>query len=129
VYFRLWVCTKTIDFNLKYVYKFICYYRAKIDAAIMKSLYKDYGLEQDGSEPNKSVDFASQVNNNQNRPTKIQFGHFNDNLATADNDIIGMMWEPELDFVDDPECYNEFKNNDVPMRFMCGVCLGQFRTR
>ncbi|XP_003244958.1 adult enhancer factor 1 [Acyrthosiphon pisum] len=111
-------------------HEFILDYGAKIDAAIMKSLYKDYGLEQGGSKANTCIDFSIQVNNNQNSPTKIQYGHFKfDNLASADNDIIGMMWEPELDFVDDPECYNEFKNNDVPMRFMCGVCLGQFRTR
>jgi len=107
------------------------FYRAKIDAAIMKSLHKDYGLdlEQNGFNPNTRIDFAIRVNNNQNSPTKMH-GHLKiDNLASSDNDIIGMMWEPELDFVDDPECYNEFKNNDVPMRFMCGVCLGQFRTR
>jgi len=94
----------------------------------MKSLYKDYGLEQGESNRNTCLDFAIQINNNQNS----QKTHENfkiDNHASSDNDIVGMMWEPELDFVDDPECYNEFKNNDVPMRFMCGVCLGQFRTR
>ncbi|XP_060853042.1 zinc finger protein 761-like [Rhopalosiphum padi] len=104
-------------------------YGAKIDAAIMKSLHKEYGIKQGESKPITHIDFAVQVNNNQNSPTKIH-EHFKiDNSASADNDIIGMMWEPELDFVDDPECFNEFKSYDIPMRFMCGVCLGQFRTR
>lgn len=52
-----------------------------------------------------------------------------ENVTFTDNDIIGMMWEPELDFVDDPECYNGYRNKTGPMRYMCGVCLGQFRTR
>uniref|UniRef100_A0A2S2NCW1 Putative zinc finger and SCAN domain-containing protein 5D n=1 Tax=Schizaphis graminum TaxID=13262 RepID=A0A2S2NCW1_SCHGA len=104
-------------------------YGAKIDAAIMKSLHKQYGIKQGESIPITLIDFAVQVNNNQNSPTKIQ-EHFKiDDSASVDNDIIGMMWEPELDFVDDPECFNEFKSYDIPMRFMCGVCLGQFRTR
>jgi len=95
----------------------------------MKSLHKEYGIKQGESKPITHIDFAVQVNNNQNSPTKIH-EHFKiDNSASADNDIIGMMWEPELDFVDDPECFNEFKSYDIPMRFMCGVCLGQFRTR
>lgn len=130
MHFRLWVSTlKTNDFYFKISKIIFCFYRAKIDAAIMKSLHKDYGLEQGGFNPNKLIDFAIQVNNDRDSPTKIH-GHFKiNNLASSDNDIIGMMWEPELDFVDDPECYNEFRNNDVPMRFMCGVCLGQFRTR
>lgn len=95
----------------------------------MKSLHTDYGLQQEKSNRNTYLDFGFQVNNNQNSTTKT-YEHFKiHNLASSDNDIIGMMWEPELDFVDDPECYNEFKNNNVPMRFMCGVCLSQFRTR
>lgn len=52
-----------------------------------------------------------------------------ENFTSTDNDIIGMMWEPELDFVDDPECFNGCRNIIGPMRYMCGVCLGQFRTR
>lgn len=93
----------------------------------MKSLHKDYGLEK--AKPNTRTDFSTHINNNQNSTTKINGNLKIETSASADNDIIGMMWEPELDFVDDPECYNEFNNNDAPMRFMCGVCLGQFRTR
>lgn len=69
-----------------------------------------------------------QVNNNQFNPTE-KYQLKDTILDSTDNDIIGMMWEPELDFVDDPECYNECKTVDGPMRYMCGVCLGQFRTR
>lgn len=91
--------------------------RANIDAAIMDSLHKDYGF--------KICD-----NNDQNMPTNVQCGILKDeNSACTDNDIIGMMWEPELDFVDDPECFNEYRNKNDPMRYMCGVCLGQYRTR
>lgn len=125
MHFRLWVSTlKLLNFTLNFLI-ISGFYRAKIDAAIMKSLHTGYGLEQGNR--NTCLNFGIQVNNNQNSLTKTH-EHFN-NLASSDNDIIGMMWEPELDFVDDPECYNEFKNNEVPMRFMCGVCLGQFRTR
>lgn len=90
----------------------------------MNSLHTYYGVEKD--ESNMKLDLGMQVNYDQFASTRIH-RHFND--ENLDNDIIGMMWEPELDFVDDPECYNECRNQNGPMRFMCGVCLGQFRTR
>lgn len=92
------------------------FFRAEIDAAIIDSLNKNYSILT--------------PNNDQFKPTKIQYTSFKDeNSVLKDNDIIGMMWEPELDFVDDPECFNECKNKNSPMRYMCGICLGQFRTR
>lgn len=95
----------------------------------MRSLHQDYGFEQGESKPNTHVDFTIQVNNKENSKKKPQENFKIENLVSPDNDIIGMMWEPELDFVDDPDCYNQCKIKDVPMRFMCGVCLSQFRTR
>lgn len=106
---------------------FIFFCRANIDEAIINSLHKYYGFEKDESK--NQLDFGIQVDYDKFASTKM-FKDFKDENSTfKDNDIIGMMWEPELDFVDDPECYNECRNKNVPMRFMCGVCLGRFRTR
>lgn len=86
-------------------------------------------MKQGESKPNAQLGYEIQLNyqqinfENENKTFK------NEDSESGDNDIIGMMWEPELDFVDDPECINEQRNKIGPMRFMCGVCLGQFRSR
>jgi len=92
----------------------------------MDSLNKNYGFEQCKSTHITHFDFEMQGINDQFNQTKV---HTNVKNENADNDIIGMMWEPELDFVDDPECYNEHRIKNGPMRYMCGVCFGQYRTR
>lgn len=108
-------------------------FRAKIDAAIMNSLNKTYGFEKNDSRHNTQLDFLVHINNDkpdQLTSTNIHLKELKDtNSQSADNDIIGMMWEPELDFVDDPESYNECTNKNGPMRYMCGVCMSQFRSR
>lgn len=92
----------------------------------MNSLNKNYGFEK----PNTPLDKMVHINHDKPDTLKLKNMQFKDkNSNWADNDIIGMMWEPELDFVDDPESYNECMNKNGPMRYMCGVCLGQFRTR
>lgn len=95
----------------------------------MKSLSTDYKFKQNVPRTDNSPCFEVQANNGQFNLTEKYKCFKDDNSDSADNDIIGMMWEPELDFVDDPECYDESKIKNGPMRFMCGVCLGQFRTR
>jgi len=92
----------------------------------MNSLNRNYDFEQSESKHIIQLGFEIQINNDQFNQIKI---HTNAKNENADNDIIGMMWEPELDFVDDPEFYNEYKNTNGPMRFMCGICLSQYRTR
>ncbi|XP_025409945.1 zinc finger protein 534-like [Sipha flava] len=108
-------------------------YGAKIDAAIMNSLNKTYGFEKNESKNNTLLDFLVHINQNKSdqfNSTNVHLEQLKDrNSHSVDNDIIGMMWEPELDFVDDPESYNECMNKNGPMRYMCGVCMNQFRTR
>lgn len=109
------------------MFHIIFFFRANIDEAIINSLHKYYGFKND--ESYKQLDFGIQVDYEKFASTKMYRDFKNEYSTFTHNDIIGMMWEPELDFVDDPECYNEHRKKNVPMRFMCGVCLGQFRTR
>lgn len=92
----------------------------------MNSLHISYGYKQSETKPVTHHCIDVQVNNHQFDSTNV---HRQLKEGNTDNDIIGMMWEPELDFVDDPESYNECKIKKGPMRYMCGVCLGQYRTR
>lgn len=92
----------------------------------MDSLNKNYGFNQSKCKDITRLHFELQNNNVQHNEAKV---HVNVKYENADNDVIGMMWEPELDFVDDQECYNENIIKNGPMRYMCGVCLGQYRTR
>lgn len=92
----------------------------------MNSLHISYGFKQNETKHITHSCIDVHANNHQLGPTKVH-GQFKE--ENTDNDIIGMMWEPELDFVDDPEGYNECKIKNSPMRYMCGVCLGQYRTR
>lgn len=115
------------QFNV-YNLVFTLNFRTNIDTAIINSLHKYYGFEHDEFKTITHFSLEVNVNNDQFNPTE-NYKHKDKISDSGDNDIIGMMWEPELDFVDDPECYNECKNTSGPMRYMCGVCLGQFRTR
>lgn len=94
----------------------------------MNSLTKNYSIEK----PDTQLDLLVHINQNKLdnlNLSAINLRDKNSHLGDKDIDIIGMMWEPELDFVDDPESYNECTNKNGPMRYMCGICLGQFRSR